>query len=495
MLLSQGLVLLPGCSSSVNALSSRDAGTDGAASRDSVGEPSSAAETGPQNCSAQAGGPAAVDPAPSVAQAAYQRDELTAYIHFGLETFDGTEQGDSSKDVPGLFNPTNLDANQWVTALKDAGFRQVTLTVKHGTGFCLWPSKSTDFSVKASPWKNGQGDVVREFTDAMHAADMSVGLYLSPLDQHYPSSSPTYDAYFRSLLIELLSESNYGIIDQLHFDGYNAPKSLDWKGIVQLAKQLQPDMLVWMGPEIATSGADLRWNGNQVGQSSRSTSSIGDIPNGGPKNTWYPAEAPVSVHLPDWFWHPNATTVSLKSLQTMYLQTVGANTTLRLSVPPSTAGLLDAADVNLLQGLGKWHESLYKTNLLQGQPLAADSTWADPGFAAAKVLDDNVCTYWAAASGKTSGRIEVTPTSPITFNLISIREPIALGERATAYHVEIKQNGAWNRTILDASGTQVQGTVIGQRQLWQLNATTADGIALVIDAAKDVPAIAEFGVY
>ena len=127
--------------------------------------------------------------------------------------------------------------------------------------------------------------------------------------------------------------------------------------------------------------------------------------------------------------------------------------------------------------------------------MTADSTWATAGFEAGKALDDDVCTYWAAATGKTSARIEVTPSSPIAIHVLSIREPIELGERSTRYHVEIKQNGTWNTAPTDASGTKIQGTVIGQRQLWQLNGAMADAVALVIDAAKDVPAIAELGAY
>ena len=125
----------------------------------------------------------------------------------------------------------------------------------------------------------------------------------------------------------------------------------------------------------------------------------------------------------------------------------------------------------------------------------SSSTWTSAGFEASKGVDDDVCTFWAAASGKTTARLEVTPASPITFQLISIREPIELGERSTGYHVEIKRNGTWNTAPTDASGAQIQGTVIGERQLWQLNSTSADAIALVIDSARDVPAIAEFNVY
>jgi alpha-L-fucosidase len=429
---------------------------------------------------------------PSAIQLAYQRTEMTAYTHFGLNTFDGTEYGDSAKDVPSLFNPTNLDVSEWVSELKNAGFQQATLVARHHTGFCLWPSAYTDYSVKNSPWKNGQGDLVREFVDAVRAARMRVGLWLSPWDQHYPSSSPDYETYFRHLLTELLT--NYGPIYEILWDGYGAPTSLDWKGIVMLAKQLQPTVLVWTGGQIAATGADLRYLGSQSGQATRTTSNVADVPNGGPSNVWYPAEAPVSV-LSTWFWHPDSTIISLKALQTVYFTTVGMNTTLILNVPPSTTGQFDTPETNLLGAFGTWYASLYKTNLVRGQPISADSTWENTGFDAAKVVDDDVCTYWAAASGKTSARLEVTPSSAITFKVISIREPIELGERTTSYHVELRQNGSWNKAPVDASGNQVQGTLIGQRQLWQLNATTADAIALVIDSAKDSPAIAEFGVY
>jgi len=494
MAITQAALLFPlgGCSISVNALWRDDTGAgDAAVTSDGNQEAGSVTATQMASCPARAGGPSGAGPLPSPLQVGYQRTELLAFIHVGLETF--TEQGDSSKDSATLFNPGNLDATQWVSAFKEAGFRQAMLTAKHGTGFCLWPSAYTDYSVKSSPWKNGQGDVVREFTDAMHAAGMKVGLYLSPWDQHYPSTSATYETYLRNLITELLT--GYGMVDELEFEGYNAPKSLDWAGIAQLAKSLQPTILVWMGPEIAATGVDLRWLGNQTGQATRSTSSIADVPNGGPTSTWYPAEAPVSVRIPDWFWHASDTVMSLKSLQTIYFDTVGLNTTLRLNVPPSTTGQFDATDVTLLHDFAGWYASLYKTNLVKGQSATSDSTWPAAGFEAAKALDDDVCTYWAAASGAKSGRLEVTPSAPISFTLISIREPIELGERTTAYHVEVKQSGTWNKAPTDASGAQIQGTVIGQRQLWQLNATTAEAVALVIDSAKDVPAIAEFGLY
>jgi alpha-L-fucosidase len=446
------------------------------------------------SCPSLAGSPSGVAPLPTPAQVAYQRTELTASIHFGLNTFDGTEEGDPSKDSPSLFNPTNLDATQWVRALKAAGFQQALLVVKHYTGFCLWPSAYTEFSVKNSPWKNGQGDVVREFVDAVHAEGMRVAFYISPRDDHYPSSNATYGDYFKNLLTELLT--NYGPVYEIVWPGYATSNPLDWKEIAQLAHRLQPEVLVWMAPEIAAAGADVRYSGNQYGRGSRSTSAIGSVPNGGPSNVWYPAEGQLSDRGPTrWFWHPNNSVISLGDLQAAYFNTVGMNATLILNVPPAATGQLDTPDVDLLQQFGTWYSSLYKTNLVQGQPVAADSTWAIPGFAAAMAVDGNTCTYWAAQDGQTSARLEVAPTAAIEIGLVSIREPIELGERTTAYHVEIKRNGIWNRSPTDASGATIAGTVIGQRQLWRLGSTTADAIALVIDAAKAAPAIAEFAVY
>jgi alpha-L-fucosidase len=491
-------VCLSGCSSkAVNALARQDAAqVDDSAVlvQDAIVQIDSGGAPDARGCPALPGAPAGVGPLPSPGQAEFQHQELSGFIHFGLETFDGTEQGDLSKDVPALFNPTNLDARQWIRIFKEGGFRQVTLSVKHGTGFCLWPSGQTWYSVQNSPWKDGQGDVVREFADAAHGAGMRIGFYLTPWDQNYPSDADKYGQYFRNLLTELLT--NYGEVNEIEFDGYSAPKALDWKGIVQLAKQLQPGILVWMGPEIAVDTADIRWIRNQTGDSSRTQSSIGDINKGDPMSTWYPSDAPMTVLVPQkWFWHPTESVMSLKSLQTIYFKSVGMNASLRVNVPPSTTGQIDDDEAKLLADFGSWLSSLYKNNLAKGQPMTADSTWSAAGFGVARAVDGDGCTYWAAAKGQTSGRLEITPTSPITFSLISIREPIELGERTTAYHVEIKQNGAWNKAPVDASGAQIRGSVIGQRQLWLLNVTTAEAVALVIDASQGVPAIAEFGLF
>lgn len=445
-------------------------------------------------CPSLPGAPAATAPVPSASQLAYQRTELTAFIHFGMATFDDTEQCNPSDPVS-TFAPTKLDATsvgQWVTSLKGAGFRQAMLVTKHSCGFTLWPSKYTDYSVKNSTWK---GDVLQLWTDAMKANDMRVAIYLSPWDQHYTSSKSDYETYFKNQLTELMG---YGTPYEFEFDGFNAPTggNVNWKNVYQFIKQSQPNALIWAGPEIVKTGAtpDVQWIGNENGMGSRSTSAL-DTSNCGGGSTYCPFECNTSSHRPEWFWHPTGTVMALADLQKVYFQTVGMNCTLNFNIPPSQTGEFDPKDLDLLQQFGTWYAGLYKTNLVKGQPVTGDSTWSAPGFEADKAVDDDLCTYWAAGTGKTSGRLEVTPAAPLTANLISIREAIELGERVKKYHVEIKQNGSWNTTPTDKSGSKIQGTVIGNRQLWQLNGAKVEAIALVIDSAKDSPAIAELGVF
>jgi alpha-L-fucosidase len=439
------------------------------------------------------GAPAGTAPLPSAVQLSYQRTEMTSFIHFGMATFDGTEQCNPSDPVS-TFAPTKLDATsvgQWVTSLKSAGFRQAMLVTKHSCGFDLWPSPTNDYSTKNSTWK---GDVLKLWTDAMKANDMRVAIYYSPWDQHYTSSKSDYETYFKTQLTELMA---YAPAVEFEFDGFNSPTSgnVNWKNVFQFIKQAQPNALIWAGPEIVNTGAtpDLQWIGNENGMGSRTTSAL-DTQRCGNGNTYCPYECNTSSHG-DWFWHPGSNPVALADVQKNYFHTVGMNCTFNFNVPPSNTGEFDPKDIALLQQFGTWYNSLYKTNLLKGQPATGDSTWATAGFEAGKAVDDDICSYWAGASGKTSGRLEVTPASPITGNLISIREAIELGERVKKYHVEIKQNGNWVTLPTDKDGNKIQGTVIGNRQLWQLSGASIEAIALVIDSAKDTPAIAEFSVY
>jgi alpha-L-fucosidase len=367
------------------------------------------------------------------------------------------------------------------------------LVTKHSVGFCLWPSKFTSYSVKSSPWMSGKGDVVQLWEDASNAEGMRPALYLGPWDKDYPSSSSSYETYFKNLIDELFA---YGSAYEIEFDGAQAGNlPVNWKSVFDYIRQKQPNILIWSGPELATNGAvpDLQWIGNENGTAYRTTSSLDTKYCGGGK-TWCPNECNTSSHRPNWFWHPGSSPISLSDMQKNYFNTVGMNCTLNFNVPPSQTGEFDPKDLDLLTQFGTWYAGLYKKNLLKGEPATADSTWSNPGFEASKAVDDEICSYWAAAGGKTAASLTITPVAQIAVNLISIREAIELGERVTKYHVEVQQNGNW-ATASDTAGTKVQGTVIGNRQLWQLSGVKADAIKLVIESARDAPAIAEFSAY
>ena len=201
---------------------------------------------------------------PSERQLAWQEMEFYAFIHFTVNTYTDMEWGQGDED-PAIFNPVELDANQWVEVCKAAGMKGLLLTCKHHDGFCLWPSKYTEHSVKSSPWKNGKGDIVKELSEACRKAGLKFGVYLSPWDRHEKSygDSDKYNEYFKNQLRELLT--NYGDIFCVWFDGAcgegpNGQKQVyDWDGYYSLIRELQP------GAVISVCGPDVRWCGNEAG--------------------------------------------------------------------------------------------------------------------------------------------------------------------------------------------------------------------------------------
>jgi alpha-L-fucosidase len=435
--------------------------------------------------------PDPVPPLPSADQFAWQTQELTAFLHFGMDTFTNQEASDGGAS-PTLFNPTALDASQWMTTLQGAGFREAMLTAKHPEGFCLWPTKCTTYSVAASPWLGGQGDVVRQFVDAAHQANMRVGLALSPADVHDPTyGTPAYLYVFECELTELLT--NYGAVDELWLWAEPpAPPGFDWNAIHTLAHELQPHTLVDVGNVATSVGADVRSLGEALAGPPGPTdqTSVQVIPDAGsPMPSWYPAEAVYSIR-PGWFWHAAEDTQlkTLTQLVGLYYDSVGRNSVLRLNVPPNTQGLLADPDVAEVGEYGAALRGIYQTNLAEAQPVSADSVFRSlPQYAASMAVDGNVDTFWAAAEGTTSARIEVDFTTAVTFNLVSIQEPIALGERATQHHLEAMTNGVW--------ATIATGTAIGERKLHRVGAVTTTGLALVITQARAAPAISELGIY
>jgi alpha-L-fucosidase len=436
--------------------------------------------------------PEAVAPVPSPAQVAWQSQELAAFLHFGMNTFTNREQGDGAES-PTLFNPTAFDARQWITALRNAGFREALLTAKHHDGFCLWQTKCTTHSVAQSPFRGGQGDVVREFVDAAHEGNVRVALGLSPLDRHDPSyGTPGYQAVFECQLRELLT--NYGAIDEIWLWGLPSTEpTFDQAATRDFVHGIQPQTLLEFANANPIAASEVR----SIAQSSPSTppppSDQSNVQSpGGPAATarYIPAEAVYGIR-PGWFWHPaeDAQVKTLEQLVDFYFDSVGRNSLLRLNVPPDTRGLLPDPDVAVLNQFGPAIAALYRTNVAAGQMATVDSVFQDlPIYGAGSAVDGKTNTFWAAAAGETSARLEIDLAGRRAFDLISLQEPIALGERTSQHRVEAYANGAWT--------TIATGTVIGQRKLHRLSpVVTADRVALVITGARGAPAISEFGVY
>jgi alpha-L-fucosidase len=429
-----------------------------------------------------------VTPLPSPEQLAWQAQELTAFFHFGINTFTNKEQSFGT-DNPTLFNPTGLAISQWMNTLQGAGFRHAMLTAKHVDGFCLWPTKCTTYSVAAATaWKGGGGDVVGLFVQAARQANIGVGLAIDPSAGTAPN-----ETLLLCELKELLT--NYGPIDEIWVWGGSSvpvPANFDWAGVADLVHKLQPHVLLDDGDLIESVGADVRSTGQAlVSDTQIDQSSIQPDPTGAAKPPiWYPAEAVYRTRT-GWFWHAaeNASFLPLNQLIDIYYNSVGRNSLLRLNLSPDNQGLLFDGDVAMMNQFGAAITDIYQTNVAAGQPATADSVFMNlPTYAAAMAVDGKLDTYWAAADNTTPVRLEIDLGGPRMFNVVNIQEPIAIGERITKHSVEAMMNGAWTTIAAD-------GTFVGHRKLHRVGPITASAIALVITAARGTPAVAEFGAY
>ena len=405
---------------------------------------------------------------PTPQQMEWQQMELTAFLHFGINTFTDREWGDGSED-PALFNPTELDAEQWVRSLKEAGFRMVILTAKHHDGFCLWPTKTTKHSVASSPWKDGKGDVVKELRDACTKYDMKFGVYLSPWDRNAESygDSPRYNQFFIDQLTELLT--NYGEVHEVWFDGANAEgpngkkQIYDWDAFYKTIQTLQPKAVM------AIMGDDVRWVGNERGlgretEWSATVLAPGIYNRADSVNTalgvgstsadlgsrevlakanelfWYPSEVDVSIR-PGWFYHDNQNdqVKSLKHLMDIYYQSVGYNSVLLLNIPPDRRGLIHENDVKRLKEFADYRNRAFADNL---------------------VTDGQV--LWTAGAGESR---EYTLKEGSTVNLILLQEDLSKGQRVEEFEVEGLVDGQWQ--------SLGKGTTVGYKRILRIPETNA----------------------
>ena len=427
---------------------------------------------------------------PSEKQLAWQELELTAFIHFGINTFTDSEWGSGAED-PAMFNPTELDCEQWVLTLKRGGFKMVILTAKHHDGFCLWPTATTDHSVVNSPWRDGKGDVVRELSEACRKHDMKFGFYLSPWDRHAPTygDSPAYNAYFIAQLTELLT--NYGVVDEVWFDGAcgegpNGKRQVyDWESILATVNTLQPNAVT------AIMGDDVRWVGNEGGRG-RTTewSATPYTPKsriGGPEANaalglgemtpdlgsrelvarangvyWYPSEVDVSIR-PGWFYHDyeDERVRSLANLVDIYYTSVGRNSVLLLNIPPDRRGLIHEIDAKRIEEFGRY---------------------ISENFTESKIADK--VSTWRAEAGESR---EYNIKAGERVNTVLLQEDIRRGQRVERFTIEAYVDGTWH--------TVAEGTTIGYKRLLKFEECAAERIRVTINECRATANIKNVAAY
>jgi alpha-L-fucosidase len=419
----------------------------------------------------------AVDIKPTPQQTAWQDMEFGVILHFSTNTFLDREWGDGTAD-PKVFNPMQFDPDQWMKAIKASGAKYVVLVAKHHDGFCLWPTKQTDYSVKASPWKNGKGDMVREVADAARANGLRFGIYLSPWDRHEPKyqDSTAYDTYYNAELEELVTR--YGDLAEFWLDGagsgghvYNFPK------IIETLRTYQPNTIVFADTALFEYG-DARWAGDESGKIEYQNWNVIDRHG---YLRWRPVEVDTPLRKLHWFWHPNdeASLKSLPDLLASYEGAVGHGGQWMVGVAPDNRGLLPESDVARLHELGEAIKQRYGQNLLQTH-LPANTNVNN-------ALDGDIDTFWSAPSGSRAATLEVQLPKPITFDHALTMEWLVEGQHVQKYSIDVWQAGHWK--------TVVQSEAIGHKKIDRFAAVTAQRIRLNLLATSGEARIREFRVF
>ena len=431
-------------------------------------------------------------PVPSENQLRWQDMEMYAFIHYSLNTYTDQEWGFGNED-PKLFNPSQLDCRQWARVCKQAGMRGIIFTAKHHCGFCMWPSKYTEYSVKNSPWKDGKGDVVRELADACREEGLEFAVYLSPWDRNHPEyGRHAYVEYFRNQLRELLT--NYGDIFEVWFDGANGgdgwygganeTRKIDrttyyeWPETYKMIRQLQPKCLIWND---GSDRGDLRWVGTEAGNVGETNWSLlyrdGDVPyqmlhygveDG---NVWCPGETNTSIR-PGWFYHDaeNEHVKSLSKLMDTYYKSVGRNSTLLLNFPIAPNGRIHPNDS--LRGIAfkQMIDEVFKENLVASPPAPLQR-------------ERGVVTY------------VIDIKKGAAFNRFLAEEDIAQGQRVRKFSLEAMVDGKWqplkDELVEDGDGL----TTIGHRRIICFPTVKATKLRFTINSYKQEPIIKKIGVY
>ncbi len=449
-------------------------------------------------------------PVPTAEQLEWQKMETYAFIHFGLNTFNDMEWGYG--DTPAsTFNPTDLDCHQWAATLKKAGMKGVILTAKHHDGFCLWPTKSTDYNISKSPYKNGAGDIVRELSDACRKNGLKFGIYCSPWDRNnaryaYPEYVDTYHQQIDELT------SNYGQLFEFWFDGANGGNGYygganetrsidpdnyyDYQHAKDTVLARNPNAMIFGGPY-----GTVRWVGNEKGfagttnwcNAPQITSQTDlEINTSGDDNgtEWLPAEVDVSIR-PGWFYHQNedSKVKSVDELCDIYYQSVGRNANLLLNFPVALNGKIHPIDsANAVEFCKKISNEL-NYNLLSDAKVKADNE-RGRSFSASKVNDNNPDTYWATDDDYPYGTISFSMDRPVVMSRVMIQEYVQLGQRVKSFYLEGEKNGRWFRI-----NPEEPLTTVGYKRIVRFEPVEVDKLVIYFEESRGPLCISNIEAY
>jgi alpha-L-fucosidase len=483
-------------------------------------------------------------------QTAWMRLERTFFIHFGPNTFRGVEWGNGRED-PSIFNPTELDADQWVRSIKEAGGKMVVLVCKHHDGFNLWPTRYSSHSVAASPWRGGKGNEVREVANAARKYGVEMGVYVSPADLYQLRTNPTnpqgyygdnseklrsviptdpasfktnpsngrtpapgfksftyqvddYNRYFLNELYELLTE--YGPIREVWFDGANPDPSVqetyDYAAWYDMIRKLQPQAIIF------GKGPDARWVGNEGGIGRTTEWSVVPLPTSPETFRWPDMTAkdlgslskltpgsylwwyPAETNEPilyGWFWAAKKPVRSAAALIDNYYESVGRNSNWLLNLSPDTRGLIPDNQLAQLRLMAQVVDETFTRDLAAGGKLTADNS--NKAHGASRALDGNLDTWWEAAPGHTTAALTLNLPKAVTFDVVSLQEAVDhRGQRIESFSVEVWDGSKWNR--MD------EQTTVGHKRLLRWNSpVTTDRVRIQITGSRLEPTLAEIGLF
>ncbi|WP_258392497.1 glycosyl hydrolase family 95 catalytic domain-containing protein [Dolosigranulum pigrum] len=442
-------------------------------------------------------------PLPSEAQLNYHKEELAAFIHYGMNTYTGVEWGNGKED-PENFNPTNLDTDQWIKTLKETGFKRTIMVTKHHDGFVIYPSKYTDHDIGASPYKNGQGDILEELSKSATKYDMDLGVYLSPWDANHPKyhvdTEDEYNEYYLNQLKEILGNDKYGNngkFKQVWMDGargdgaqkvtYTYDKWFNYireqEGDITIFSE-QPTNVRWIGNEKGIAG-DPVWH--RIDSSKLPTNDHQYLNTGDPEGDIYSVgEADVSIR-PGWFYHEDQEPKTLQQLMDIYFKSVGRGTPLLLNIPPNREGRFADTDVKRLYEFKETLDAMYAKNLAAEATVEVDSTRQHELYAPEHLTDESDETIFAFSGDTTTGTITVDLGEEKTFDVFEIKEHIKQGQRIAKFSVDVEVDGKWERFG--------EGSTVGYRRLVQGWPTTARRIRLNIEESLATPVLAGIAAY